>query len=93
MEDSKFSEYARYIRELRPLLENVSISELTDDDVEFLTGETGIPTEHLRFLKLDASWSKQHGITQAIYYGLFRQNIPTDFAIYWPKSRVKSAML
>ncbi|MCP4407030.1 MAG: hypothetical protein GY807_04590 [Gammaproteobacteria bacterium] len=73
------SEYERYREELASLIENVPQAELTAEDLAFLSGETGISAEHLRHLRLDAQWSEQRDVEQAVFYGLFRQGLPTNY--------------
>ncbi|WP_022949759.1 Tc toxin subunit A-related protein [Methylohalobius crimeensis] len=72
------SEYERYVEALAPLIEDVPLADLTDKDLEFLTGETGIPAEHLRFLRLDAQWRRKHDVDRAVFYGLLRQGLPAN---------------
>jgi hypothetical protein len=76
---ARLSEYERHVRELAPLIENVPLAELTDDDLGFLTGETGISSGHLRFLQLDAQWSNEHDVHRAVFYGLFRQGLASSY--------------
>ncbi len=78
---SKFlgpSEYERYMDELKPLIGNESARELTDDDLNFLSGKTSIPVEQLNYVRLDAQWSFQYELEPAVAYGFFRQGLPTD---------------
>ena len=77
------SEWERYHRELTPLLENILPQDLTDDDLQFLVGETGIDPTHLRLVRLDALWRDQQAqlkLPAAAFYGLLRQGLPTDWA-------------
>lgn len=76
------SEWERYHRELAPIIENVPISDLTDEDLQFLTSETGIDPTHLRLVRLDALWRDQQAqlkLPAAAFYGLLRQGLPTDW--------------
>ncbi|MGM8898920.1 MULTISPECIES: hypothetical protein [unclassified Psychrobacter] len=72
------SEYERYLSEIKPLIGTVEGAALTDDDLEFLAGETQIPLEHLRYLRLDTQWQKSHDVEEAAFYGLLRQGLPTN---------------
>lgn len=74
------SEYKRYLSQIRPLLGDVSLSDLTQEDLSFLHGETTIKYEHLSFLQLDAFWSEKYEMESAIFYGLLRQNLPANFS-------------
>ncbi|MDN5936929.1 MAG: hypothetical protein L0H75_12300, partial [Nitrosospira sp.] len=81
VESEKFrgpSEYERYLAELEPLIESVSAHELTNEDLRFLNGKTGIPFEQLNYLHLDAQWSFQYTLPPAVSYGLFRQGLPAN---------------
>lgn len=71
------SEYERYLIELTPLMGKITLAELTEEDVEFLTGETKISAEHIRFLQLDSLWQQSNDVEPAVFYGLFRQGLPT----------------
>jgi Tc toxin complex TcA C-terminal TcB-binding domain/Neuraminidase-like domain/Salmonella virulence plasmid 28.1kDa A protein len=75
------SEYDRNLNELAPLLENVSISSLTDADITFLAAETKIDAQHISYLKIANELQSQTQISAPAYYGLFRQNLPTDLAL------------
>lgn len=72
------SEYERILDALSPLLKDLELSELTDDDVEFLAGKTGISSEQIIYLVLAARYSKKTDLPSEIFYGLFRQNFPTS---------------
>jgi hypothetical protein len=71
-------EFDNYVRELTPLLGSVPQYELTNPDIAFLAAETGIDPLHLLWL---AESARRHLetpiIDQFVYYGLFRQNLPT----------------
>ncbi|MCT7962990.1 neuraminidase-like domain-containing protein [Laspinema sp. D1] len=69
------SEYERNINELTPLLETVSIHELVDADIQFLSREINIPYEQIDFLRLDPQWSSEYDVESAIFYGLLRQGL------------------
>jgi Tc toxin complex TcA C-terminal TcB-binding domain/Neuraminidase-like domain/Salmonella virulence plasmid 28.1kDa A protein/Putative peptidoglycan binding domain len=90
------SEYERYVAEVTPLLQDIPLANLREDekenaeqgqfqDISFLTNETGINPEHLAFLVLAARLEQQtrsdtasFNLEAAIFYGCFRQNLPTD---------------
>ncbi|MGD2089730.1 MAG: neuraminidase-like domain-containing protein [Candidatus Aminicenantes bacterium] len=73
------SEWETYLMALAPVLEKMTVKDLLEEDISFINGETGTPAEHLRFLRLDARWSHQHDVDQAVFYGLLRQGLPTEF--------------
>ncbi|MBA4141858.1 MAG: hypothetical protein H0X43_02400 [Nitrosospira sp.] len=72
------SEYERHLADLKPLIEGEPVDALTDEDLRFLSGKTGIPFEQINCLRLDARWSFQHGLKPAVAYGLFRQELPVN---------------
>jgi len=72
------SEFERYVTELAPLLESIRFANLTAEDIEFLTGETGINQQHLVFLVVAFRFSDQTELPAELFYGLFRENLPTD---------------
>lgn len=86
------SEWERYGRELAPLLGFGSIEpptqgntntplqphELTDEDLDFVHGETGIDLAHLRMLRQAARWAiefAQHKLPAEAFYALLRQGL------------------
>lgn len=78
----RLSEYEQLVKELTPLLQGLSFAELTEDethqDITFLTQETGIAREWIRFLTLAHQHAKVGDIAPEAFYGCFRQNLPTD---------------
>ncbi len=72
-----FSEYERYMAELTSVRDNVPMSELTAEDIQFLHGETGIVAQHIEDLSIAARLGKQTDLLPEIFYGLFRQGMPT----------------
>ncbi len=71
------SEYERYGAELRPVSQGVPSADLTEQDIRFLAGETGIDALHIAYLAVAAKHEKQTQVSAAVFYGLFRQNIPS----------------
>ena len=75
------SEYEQLVDELTPLLQELSLAELTEDeehqDITFLSGETGRDPLHIDLL------IKAHGLMQTtevqaeVFYGFFREDLPT----------------
>ncbi len=91
------SEYDRLTTELQPLLVNVSptgsreptlidrLANLKDDEIDFLTNETGIERQKLVFLTTAAVLEKQavqHSfhIPAAVFYGLAREGVSINLA-------------
>ncbi len=76
------AEYEQLIRELTPLLQGLSLAELVEDeqhqDVTFLSGETGQARERITFLITAHQLAEKTGLPAELFYGFFRQNLPTD---------------
>jgi hypothetical protein len=82
------SEYERYLAALERLIEGEPTYKLTEEDLTFLSGKTGIPFEHLDYLRIDAQWSFQYAIEPGLTYGLFRQGLPTNLRNLLSQKRV-----
>ncbi|MEX2307779.1 MAG: neuraminidase-like domain-containing protein [Pirellulales bacterium] len=72
------SEYEQHLAELTPVLQGVELADLTEEDVAFLAGETGIDPEHIAFLVVGARLGRKTDLRADAFYGLFRQSLPTD---------------
>jgi hypothetical protein len=76
------SEYESMIAELTPLLQSVPLSELIENDqhqdISFLAGETGFDPMRLIWLVLAENLKRETQILAAVFYGLFRQKLPTN---------------
>ncbi|BAZ33812.1 hypothetical protein NIES4074_63260 (plasmid) [Cylindrospermum sp. NIES-4074] len=83
------SEYEKLMAELRSLLGDQQLADLREDteenpqegkfrDISFLSGETGINPELINLLVLAAKFGTQTNLHPAVFYGFFRQNLPTD---------------
>ncbi|MDB5226558.1 MAG: hypothetical protein JWN78_751, partial [Bacteroidota bacterium] len=72
------SEFTRYEKSLAPLLDGqgVKIKDLTEEDIQFLTNETGIIVEHLSLLVKVHTFGNDENRMPEIFYGLLRQNLP-----------------
>lgn len=74
------SEYERYVQELAPLMEALPFEELIDTDIAFLAAETAIDSLHISYLRTAAILNKNTEVAAQAYYGMFRQNLPTDLS-------------
>jgi hypothetical protein len=63
--------------DVEPTLDGVAPADLTEQDIEFLTGETGWSREYLSFYATAAKLSQQTKLPTEAFYGLFRQQMPT----------------
>jgi hypothetical protein len=71
--DRKLSEFERLVARLTPSLDNVSLSALTETDIEFLNGHTGEPKQRIEFLRSSARLSVQTGLPTEVVYGWARE--------------------
>src|SRR5262249_10145923 len=78
---ARLSEYERLLFALKPALEDVQLADLTDEDVIFLVGETGIERSFLEWLRGAAALSRETGIaTEAFYaFALRSPPLPADW--------------
>ncbi|CAE6506463.1 conserved hypothetical protein [Nitrosomonas nitrosa] len=74
------SEYERYVQELAPLMDALPFEELIDTDIAFLSAETAIDSLHISYLRTAAILNKNTEVVAQAYYGMFRQNLPTDLS-------------
>ncbi|MFB2833324.1 neuraminidase-like domain-containing protein [Floridanema evergladense] len=82
--DTRFrseSEYDRHLRETAAVLGNIPFRTVEDIELEFLAPETDIPAQHLTFMRAADTLAAQTNIIAEAFYGLFRQNLPTDVGL------------
>jgi hypothetical protein len=76
------SEYEQLVAELTPLLQDIAFAVLTEDgvhqDVSFLSGETGQDPLRITFLILAHRLRERTKLPAEIFYGMFRQGLPTQ---------------
>jgi len=83
------SEYEQFIAELAPLLEDIDqptliekLADLKEDEnhqeITFLASETGLNAEYITFLVQAAKLHQKTDLYPEVFYGFFRQNLPTD---------------
>lgn len=73
------SEFDNLVREITPLLRDVPQHDLTEDDIAFLSADTGIDRRNILWLAESARrFIEAATIDQFIFYGLFRQNLPIE---------------
>ena len=97
------SEYERLLEELEPLLADMSVegirvptlnerfADLNSDDIDFLTGETGIERQRIEVLTQAARLRKQgHAegfeLPAGVFYGLAREGLPLDLSALYTHS-------
>jgi receptor-binding and translocation channel-forming TcA subunit of Tc toxin/ABC toxin-like protein/neuraminidase-like protein/putative peptidoglycan binding protein/virulence plasmid A protein len=78
------SEFEQLVKELTPVLQGLSFSELAEDDehrdVTFLSHETGQDAHRINFLIQAHRLSQKTGLAAEVFYGLFRQALPTELS-------------
>src|SRR6516162_7942845 len=75
------SEYEQLASELAPLLEvspPVRPVDLTNDDIAFLAGETGLASDQIAIFAAAARLAAQTELPPEVFYGFARENLPTD---------------
>ncbi|MCC5906677.1 MAG: hypothetical protein JJU13_10740 [Balneolaceae bacterium] len=74
------SEFERVSAELEPFLneQDVDVADLKQEDIPYVAARTGISSERLDFFIRGAQLEKKTGIQAGIFYGLFRQDMPTS---------------
>ena len=75
------SEYEQLASELAPLLEvspPVQPVDLTNDDIAFLAGETGLASDQIAIFAAAARLAAQTELPPEVFYGFARENLPTD---------------
>jgi hypothetical protein len=76
------SEFRRLVDEIAPLLDGLTLAQLTENsefqDITFLSNETGVDRQLIALLAVSALRAQEEDILQhEEYYGLFRQTLPT----------------
>lgn len=83
-------EYERYLQEIEPLLQGLTMAELDAKDGDFVAGDTGIDRQHIQWLiqaaQLELAVTR---IPAAFFYGWFRLGMPTA----WEELQVQSIAL
>ena len=59
-------------------MDGVALTDLTDDDVAFLVGETGIDRPRIEYLRQGAKLGRTHDFPTEVFYGLGRKSLPLD---------------
>jgi hypothetical protein len=74
-----FSEFELLQQEITPLLDGLPLADLTEgedhQDVTFLTGETGLPFQHIEFLAQSARLANQTEMPPEVFYAFARQDL------------------
>lgn len=78
------SEYEKLVQTISPLLNNIPLSQLREDEqhkeITFLAGKTRIDQKQIHQLVQAAKLSEEIGLQTEVLYGLFRQHNVTDLS-------------
>jgi hypothetical protein len=93
-EKQTVSEFERYVRDLSPLRQSVALEGLTAADVNFLHGETQIPAAFIAWLSIAHRHAKTARVAPEVFYGLFRQDLPTNLPalLLQPAQKLRAAL-
>lgn len=81
------SEYSRLCTLLDPLLQDIDVTALNEEDVAYLAGKTGLDPTHVAYFVQSQKLAKvsdtaeESGISPEAFYGLFRQGLPTSLPV------------
>jgi Tc toxin complex TcA C-terminal TcB-binding domain len=82
--DEDSPEYEKLVAAIAPVINNIPLAELTEEDVVFLIDELGfeqqIDTRQIQWLRLSALLAGQTNLPIEAFYGWGRVNIPIAFA-------------
>ncbi len=83
-------EFEQFLTELEPLLQGIPLADLQENEdvqqITFLHKETDISRQYLIFLVQAERLANQTDLPPAVFYGLFRQNLPTSLPELLPRS-------
>ena len=79
------SEYERWVAAIAPVIEDIPLADLTEDDVVFLINELGLEQQldtqqQIQWLRRSALLASQTDLPIEAFYGWGRVNIPSAFA-------------
>jgi hypothetical protein len=85
-QEAQRSESEQILAKINPILDGVKFANVTDEDITFLVGATGIERERIEFLRkaaqlaqeTDLPTTPQIDLPTVVFYGLVRQNLPLN---------------
>ena len=88
------SEYEKLLAKITPLLQNVQVADLKENDVRSLAKETGFEKQRIQLLVISARLTRETGLASVIFYGLLRQDFGPTLAqiLLQPEDRVRKAL-
>jgi hypothetical protein len=72
------SEYETLVATLEPALEGIGPADLSDEDLQFLAGDTGVSLERIALLRQSAKVATETEIPAEVFYALARAGMPID---------------
>lgn len=72
------SEYELHLAELTPVLDDIRLADLTDDDLTFLVGESGMDRPRLELVRHAAQLARETRMPTEVFYGFGRHHPPLD---------------
>ena len=80
------SEFRRHVDEITPRLDGLTMAQLTENsdfqDITFLSNDSGVDRQLIASLAVSALRAQEEDLLHhEEYYGLFRQNLPTDLDV------------
>ncbi|MPZ79747.1 MAG: hypothetical protein GEV28_04845 [Actinophytocola sp.] len=93
--NGRLSEYERNLATVTPLLDGAQLAELTDADVRFLAGDTGIEAAQLRTLSDATAFGAEHELPVEAGYGWGRLDYPLvlDELLGYPVGELRAALV
>jgi Neuraminidase-like domain len=80
------SEYERIVQDLTPLLQGLTLAELTEDDqrqdITYLAGKSGLDARLVATVAQAHQFSQQSGIRPEFFYALFRAGLAAEEAAF-----------
>lgn len=76
-DEKRLSEFERHVARIQPLLEKLPFADLKEADIDFIAAESGIEHVQIAFLVVAHQHSTATQIAPEIFYGLFRQDVPS----------------
>ncbi len=74
------SQFTRVNQTVTPLLQGVNPADLTPDDIDYVSGDTGLDAAKIQHLAAAARLARSTAKPSEIFYALARSGLPTDLA-------------
>ncbi len=77
-EEPQLSEYEYLVADLAPILQDLSPTELTEEDIDFLVKETGADPDRVKLLIKAAGLAVETNLPTEVFYGFARRDLPLE---------------